>query len=293
MLTGVGACLFLLPALVLAEQSAIQSQICEPFETPVITAPPDNTQTNDSSTHVAGTAEPGLVVTIVRNGSGAGAGTAAPDGSYQIEVPLTGGNNTLIARTTNDCDTIHDSATTTIFRILRVVPEDPTAGVEITGLEPPGSASPAAPATPGTGEAQVPLQAPRLTRPTPGLRTPNERLWVNGTAQPGGIIAILVNSIVVAQVITSEDGTFGAMVTLWQGKNTVQAVLSQGGQSASSPEVTVEYLPGTKDTPKSEPEDGPNLLLFVVGTILLGVLLYAAIILERWVAVHRRKGPNA
>ncbi|HEU4913833.1 MAG TPA: hypothetical protein VFT16_00295 [Candidatus Saccharimonadales bacterium] len=292
---AVGIGLLFAPGPVLAASGTIQSQICEPFGETQITAPANDSQTTESTVHITGTAEPGITVSILRNGSGVGATTASSDGTFGIEVPIVGGNNGLVARGTNSCGTNHDSAAILVFRI---VPKDEPAPAtqaspEVTGLpaetpdiipQPSGQA--------GEGQGFV-IATPVITKPTPGTKTGSRRLWIKGSADPGSVVSIIVNGAVTAQVIVSEKGTFAALATLKEGANTIKVIASLSGQSAASEEISVIYSPNNPPQPQAEPKSTtiPPILIIASGAVLLGVSLYGTAAALHWLRLrllHRR-----
>lgn len=230
----------------------IQSSICEQFIAPTIVLPADGTEIEQSSVVVSGTGEPGMTVTILGDGQAIGATTIVPDGSYALEVPLLNGYTALVAREVNDCDTIQDSNTVTVYHPAPpVVPVPPDDG---TPSDPnaPGSPTPSPlpsleyPAVnkyyreyqrTGTGHIR-----PSIIQPAHDIVVSSDAIWVAGKAEPGSIVTIFVNGQRMAYVVASLDGTYRAFVGLQLGDNSIQVRSELGGRSANSDIVRVSYV---------------------------------------------------
>jgi hypothetical protein len=226
--------------------STIQSAICGQFVAPVITLPPPDSQTNDTSVVVQGSGEPLMTVSILRNGQSVGVTLAASDGSYALEVPLVVGANSLVAREVDPCGTVKESVPVGIERLSTEVPQEEAPDT--------ASAPIATPTFPGLDQTDRPLERPIVvTPPTPGYQRPtivyplarttthSNRIWIKGDAQAGSVVIVYVNGISVARTIASDDGSYGVLVTLIEGENSLQVKSRLGSASAASDPVFVTY----------------------------------------------------
>lgn len=231
-----------------AADTDIRSKICDELDAPVILEPATDFETDADSVTVSGTAVAGQVVTVMRNGQGAGAATTGLDGTFMLLVPLVAGPNAIQAQVTNDCDTVRSSATVTVTRNVPEAPTEPQQPTEpatqtpITGLTPvTGRSKPGGQGGTQQTPEHKPLTRPRITYPTNGLEVAEGQVRVTGTADPGSVVLVFVNSEVVAQVSVSETGNWATYVGLAPGQNTIQAQASRDGQTAVSEQVSVDY----------------------------------------------------
>ncbi len=86
------------PTRAIAASSVIQSTISN--GTPVITSPPGST--GSGSTLITGTTAPNSPVTIANNGRVAAKTTATPAGNFSTTIPLSTGDNQIIASTPSE-----------------------------------------------------------------------------------------------------------------------------------------------------------------------------------------------
>ena len=87
------------------------------------------------------------------------------------------------------------------------------------------------------GEGEKPL----ITNVTQNKQVDAGNLWVEGKATPGSIVIIYINGVEVARLVAAEDGTFGVMVALQPGKNTLQVESELNGIRSKSDSVDVYY----------------------------------------------------
>lgn len=288
-----------------ATSSNIQSQICRPFAQPTISAPATGTTAEDIAIHITGTAEPGITVVILRNGNGIGASTAASDGTFGLEAPLAGGSNSFVARTTNACNTVHDSAAVTVVRAMPGEPqptEPPTPQEPIVGLPDIPQNPSQTPSRPAAGDQplitpEAPatgLQAPTITKPRTNQTVSTKRLWISGSAPVGSAVVIVLNDTAIAHVTTSEEGTFAALVGLQEGHNDIQAYATQDGLTSATDQLIITYTPSDKATPGTQQEKpkntiGPAVAVAAGGLTLTGISLYGGFAAFHWAAPRIRK----
>jgi len=308
---GIAAAL-LAPSFVSAE--TIQSKICTPFSGPTITAPADNTTTNDSAISVAGSGEAGLVVSVYDNGSGVGATTVASDGSYAIQVPLSVGGNQLTARITNDCNTIKESQDINVVRtVVGGGTNAPDTGAGGQGDTPSDtgstSSTPKTPVitdlnttVPSTSQAmspqvnvpltteQIKAQQQIITQPKANETVSSDRLLVAGTATPFSVVDIYINEHIVARVIAAANGSYRAIVDLQSGSNSihVQATDSDGAVTTRTISIKLDksVAPGTSVAKPSS--TGQTVLVIVVGAVAAGGITLAGILSWHTHTLHMR-----
>lgn len=277
--------------------TTIESQICPPFSAPVITMPTSDYQTEDNSAALAGTADAGVVVEITDNGGGVGATTAASDGSFNLTVPLGGGANGLQANVTNSCGTTKSSASVTITRIIPTPPpvpipmspnpttaQSPPAPPTVVGSLMPVPVAPALPVPAPLTPPTLPLTPPTILEPKAGQRTSKPYTEVQGTAQAGVAVQVLVNGRVVAQVIAGADGTFNIQVPLHAGTNTIQVqIVTSNNNIISSKIVTITYVPGTQTH---------RLSAFTIAGIIAVIIMVGPMTFlpQRWHGAKVRRG---
>lgn len=251
-LTMLSICLVTFAPLNVSADQTIQSSICAQFIAPTLTAPIDGSEINQSSVVVSGTGEPGMTVTILGDGQTIGATTVVPDGSYALEVPLSVGFTTLVAREINDCDTVQDSNAATVYR--PAPPVDPVPPDNGGSPEPnaPGEPSPSPlPALryPSLNEYYRKQQSvvpgyskPIISWPADESTVSADVIWVGGKAEPGSIVTIFVNGERMAYVVASPEGTYRAFVGLQLGDNSIQVRSELNGRSANSDSIKVTYV---------------------------------------------------
>jgi hypothetical protein len=198
----------------------------------------------------------------------------ALDGSYVLEVPLLTGTNSLVAHEADPCGTVKESAPVVIERHSNEAPpkEEPDGSVQIV-----------TPVFPGLDQTDRPLERPiTVTPPTPGYQKPtityptgkitthSNRLWVRGEAQAGSIVIIYVNGISVARTIASDDGSYGVMVTLAEGNNSLQVKSRLGNASATSDSIVVTYISQQPSSQSSVEEAiAPTVLLLSISLVIV------------------------
>lgn len=252
-----GLVILSVPSVALADSTTIETRICTAFTEPTITAPSSGSETDNASITVTGVGEPGMAVSILRNGASVGTTTAVADGSYGIEIGLVAGDNTLVAREINECSTVEDSAPVIIHRTVIESPQEPTPG-EGGGGEAPVAETPALNVGDVTGGAtysappvlQLPIVPtvdtpgflkPTITTPSSGAILNTTQVWVGGQAQPGSVVTIYLNDRSVAYGIATEKGIYGALVSLSAGKNTIQVRSTLGNNVATSDSIEVTF----------------------------------------------------
>lgn len=288
----------------------VQTIICSPFDAPSITAPASGTSTTDTSTHVVGRGEPGMVVRVFKDGLGSGATTAGVDGSYAISVPLDTGDNTLIANESNSCDTVK---TSTAVRVTRALPAEqpeapaplPVKPVEITKLttaDPVLVATPTAAtdasvsATPANDTAEehlTPAQKQMIATPQPNEEISSDRTWVTGKTTPVTKVDIYVNKTIAASVVSDTVGIYGALVNMKPGKNTIQVqATASDGTVITVRTIDVQLVKKETNISKEDKTVLKNAQdtvgLIIIAAIGLGGALIILTIL--WHTYHLRKG---
>ncbi|HSD56443.1 MAG TPA: hypothetical protein VLA92_04810 [Candidatus Saccharimonadales bacterium] len=312
-----GALLVVTPVKALANQ--VQSTICPPLAAPSITAPATTSETNQSSVHVVGIAPAGKVVTVYRNGLGSGATTATSNGTYAIETPIDSGNNQLMASTSNECNTMRQSSAVTVKRTTYATPDPdttpttapppaqtaPTPAPSITttrpvviDLTPVTTASSALP-TPLPAAPQISsepdnaiteIQKEVITDPKPGETIKSERMWVKGKAKPLSVVAIYINLVIAAQVVADEAGSYGALVDLQPGSNSVHVkAIAQDG-SRTTRVINIQLVKKPTQQAKPTPQNNTGAYI-IIGSIAGGsLLIMGGIYYEIYHIRHKARG---
>jgi len=276
----VGLILLCVPSTVSAN-SNIETKICTSFEGPTITVPSTGTETENSSITIGGVGEPGMAISIVRNGVIIGTTTAVADGSYGLEVGLVSGDNALLAREINECGTVKDSETISVHRTVVESPQTPTTpgeeGTSVTSETGTESQS-----TAGIGEGTTPLLQlpivptvdtpgflkPTITTPSPGDTLHTSQVWVGGRAHPGSVVTIYLNDRSVAYVIATGKGVYGTLVSLNKGKNTLQVRSTLGNNVATSDVVEILFEQDETLTPVTQTTPLMDEVVVQVGIVI-------------------------
>jgi len=309
-LTGAGLiiALVLVPSVVFADTN-VRTRICSPFNAPSITAPATGSSTTSSSLHVVGYADPGLVVSIQNNDTGAGATTATTDGSYAINVPLDTGSNSLVASHTNDCNTVKKSATVQALRVAATTtPEATTPMSNPSGTQPsstiqttkpievtkltavPASTTTSTAASPATMAAQAEEQAKKdiITEPKAGEVLSSERTWITGKTTPATKVDIYVNHAAVASVISADDGIYGALVSIKSGRNNIQVqATAADGTVITVRSIDVELVKKTvEDTQDADKKDELKGMKDVAGWVAIGAIGVGGLCIMSFILWH-------
>jgi hypothetical protein len=277
------------PSIALADSTTIETRICASFTEPTITAPSSGIETDNASITVTGVGEPGMAVSILRNGVTVGTTTVVVDGSYGIEIGLTAGDNTLVAREVNECSTVEDSSPVSVHRTVVETPQEPTPsenGEESTTETPTASTDDAALETvyPALPVLQIPIVPtvdtpgflkPTITTPPSGAILNTTQVWVGGRAQPGSVVTIYLNDRSVAYAIVTEKGVYGALVSLSPGKNTIQVRSTLGNNVATSDSMEVTF---EQDATLTVPVTASNTSATVVTQVVLVATASVAVV---------------
>lgn len=257
----------------------IQSNICGDFMAPTITSPTSGLTTQDDSIVIAGEGEASLPVAIIKNGVAVAATSVSSTGGYSISVPLSVGENTIIAREVNACGTAKESAEVQLQR--NAAPQAPTDNTPASP-EPAGGVtvapvvSPQAPSNalnqPIPGKSSTPgARIPVILHPLPDATFTTSTVWVNGKAEPLSTVTIYVNGLSAARLRTSSTGNFGATVELNNGRNSIQVEAEKDGKSALSEPTLVTYTPPVSAQKGTSP-------LSVTIAIVAGLAIATAVI---------------
>lgn len=292
-LLGVFATVFFLspPA---GADTDISSTICSDFQAPLILQPTEGGETETASVNVSGTGEPGMTVTVKRNGTSIGGSTIAGDGSYAFNVPLVDGANKISIVSQNNCSTQKQSNEIIIHKVTKVTPETP-----IKPSDP--DKTPLQQETPGEEEVSEvvrrqlegmsPLEGmfvptpdssgftkPTIIHPSDHDKIRGGKVWVAGRAQSGSIVTVYRNAKSIAYTIADQQGNYGVLVVLEIGENILQVRSEMGRWLATSDQITVESLQG-KVADVEEGEESPadfikKVIVPVVATavVVIGVI---------------------
>lgn len=283
----------LVPSIVFAYTN-VQTKICNPFDAPSITAPASGSSTSDSSIHLVGRGEPGMVVSISKNGNGSGATTATGDGSYAINVPLDTGNNSLVASTINDCNTVKKSSALQALRTTAATPASSTTAeavaaqnntpaavnqtlrsIEVAALTKMPAPAPTDTDTEEVSVEQQQAQKEIITEPKAGEVLTSERTWITGKTTPVTKVDIYVNQAVAASVVSADDGVYGAMVSIKPGKNTIQVQATRAdGTVVTMRTIDVQLVNKNESGPSKQPSDAEELkdMQDTAGWIAIGAI---------------------
>jgi hypothetical protein len=239
----------------LGTAQTIQVNVCGMPATPVITAPANGTITAIQDMEVDGTADANITVNILDNGQLAGSTTADGTGVFGTTIPLVSGSNSIVAQVGNPCNPTVDSTAVSVTYNAPIPPTPPTPPT-------PPPKKPATPATPAPKVVSVATNSnpatvlPEIAAPTATLSGKGLTLGITGTSnglstQPGnqstaaksffltgstGLqanVAIVVNGKVVADVLSSSNGSFGVRIPLSVGKNTIRITATLGDKTVT------------------------------------------------------------
>ncbi len=188
--------------------SIINVNVCSTLFAPVGITTSTPTPTASATASISGTAQPFADLEIKVNGFPVASMVVAGDGSYSANVPLSAGNNQIMAHASDNCGNEADSPTITIVR----------------NVNPPGS--------------------PIITSPGNGAVVQTASIGVSGTSEPGAIIALFRNNLLVATTTVDINGNFSTAAGLALGLNTLYATAANAaGVSGPSAPVVISYIP--------------------------------------------------
>lgn len=249
----------------------IQTSICGDFVTPTVVSPISGFVTQNDSVIVSGVADISLPVAVIENGLPVALTNTSSAGDYSVSVPLSKGDNTIIARVTNGCGTVKESKGITI---QMSTPEQPDSHTTSSNLPAP---VPVSPALPVALNQPIPdrqntsgFRVPTISRPVSGTIYTVGKIWVTGSAEPLSIVTIYENGRSVARVQASLNGDFGAVVELKAGTTTIEVGSEKDGKTTLSQPVTVTY------TPPKQVETGPSSVVVAVTAAAVTVTAAAA-----------------
>jgi len=237
------------PAIAVATRE-IQTNICGDFIAPSITSPATGFDTQDETVIVTGEGEPSLSITIIENGTPIATTIVSSSGDYSVSIPLSGGANIITAKEVNACGSAKESSPISVQR--DIIPPAPS---ESSTAEEPGSTASFIPITPVQSpptalnqpipslENSPGFRVPTIDKPLPGTVHTVSGVWIEGTAEPLSLVTIYIDGMSVARLRASSTGTFGVMVELNEGRNSIQAEAEKGGKSALSQPTVVTYTP--------------------------------------------------
>jgi hypothetical protein len=271
----------------------------------MLTAPANNTSTNEESVHIAGTGQAGMTVSIIKDGIGAGVTTVAPGGSFALEVPIDQGNNILSARIANDCNTIKESQDIRVHRnngngnsnsengnqassqsgtsavnSKSEIVSQPTVNDLHTATPPvaPVDNSQTITLTPTQAKAQEQI----ITQPKADQTVSSERLWVTGKTTPFSTVDVYINATIVARVIAAADGIYGVLVGIQSGGNTIQVQATSKDGTVTVRTINIKLDKSLKPGAAVTAQNGTSQTIATIGItaiatggfILTGILLW-------------------
>lgn len=181
---------------------------------PTVVSPANGSVTGDSTPTVAGTAEPASTVTVLVDGTPVGTTTADGLGGWSLDLPtaLADGPHTVAATATDAAGNVSPASATNAFAV-------------------------------DTGAPVVPV----ITAPADGTATADTTPTVQGTAEPGSTVTVLVDGAPVGT--TTADGT-GAWtlpipVPLAEGPHELTARGTDAAGNTSPPSAAVTLVVDT------------------------------------------------
>jgi len=157
---------------------------------------PIESPTSDTTITVTGTAEPGATVAILVDGVQVATVVAAADGTFAAPLVLVEGSQVITATASNAAGTSPESAARTVV-------------VDLT-----------APA------------APIITAPSAGEALPAGTVLIEGSAEPGATVSVVVNGETLTAVAAA-DGSFSVSAVLPEGAWTATATATDAAENVS------------------------------------------------------------
>ncbi len=193
---------------------------------PVTGNVPNGGRTNDPTPTVQGTAEPGVTVTVLVNGTQRGTVTVNGFGNWSLTLPtLLDGTYAITARATDAVGNASGLSSPYMITIDRVAPAAPV----ITGV---------------TDNAEL------ITGTVPnGGRTNDPTPTISGTAEAGSTVTVLLNEVAQAMTATADSGGRWSLTTTAQadGAYTITARASDAagntGVSSAAYTITIDLTP--------------------------------------------------
>ena len=191
-----------------------------PPAAPVVLTPANGSITSDNTPTYRGTAEPGISVTVIVDGTPVGMATANASGvwSFTLAAPLADGSHTVSA-------TASDAA---------------------------GNTSPSSAANTFIVDTTPPA-APVVLTPANGSRTNDNTPTYTGTAEPNSSVKVIVDGATVATVMADASGNWSFIPTtpLTDGSHTVRATATDAAGNTSVSSATNTFIVDT--TPPAAP----------------------------------------
>jgi hypothetical protein len=224
---------------------------------PVVTAPADGSRTNDNTPTLTGRGEPGATVTVRVNGDVVGTPTVDGNGNWNIEPPtepVPDGQYTISAAQTDQA----------------------------------GNTSPADDVVFTIDSGALP---PMITEPAEGSRTNRATPTIGGTSEPGAIVTVRVDGVVVGTATAQQNGTWKLILTepLADGEHRVSATQTDLAGNTSPPTEVGFAVDTDTTTPIDTPDSGVRLAE-TGGPPLVAVVLAAALLATGAMPLALRRG---
>jgi bacillopeptidase F (M6 metalloprotease family)/subtilisin family serine protease len=178
----------------------IRARVAYGVAKPAINNPVNGSITNEAAVTVQGTASPTTSISLLNNGEEVATADIGEDGTFNIDIELAEGENTLQAVTYVNGEEATESETVTVT--LDTIAPD----LNITNVK-------------------------------DGDRTNRETLTVQGTVSDANLSSVTVNGQQAA--VEAESGTFSKRILLDQGENVIEVVATDGAGNTTTKTLTV------------------------------------------------------
>ncbi len=286
---GKGVMLLSLPFVLLGSVT-IHSDICRMPTQPVVTAPAAGAELAEPTTTVKGTTTQYSTVTLKTNGRSLGDTTSDASGDFQMQVTLDRGDNHLTLQTSNPCGIgsiaaidLSVAAAPDVTPPSSPTPTTPDTTPPTGTPATPGNTQPGALGTPELPAKDTPAspesKAPdgltiRITSPAENFTTSDDSVFLTGVTNMKATQVIEVNNTERAH-LTAPSKTFGVLVPLHMGKNTIKVTASANGQSAVARLHVIRVAATTRTTPWYE-----KYAWFIIPPALAATAFLTAILLR-------------
>ncbi|WP_116424974.1 Ig-like domain-containing protein [Pseudomonas citronellolis] len=181
----------------------------------------DGDVTDDTSLSLKGTAEAGNLVLLYVNGELAASVVAEQDGTWSVELPLTGDGEQVITAKAQDDAGRHSEETAAVSVTL-----------DTTAPEQPGMVI----AEDSTGPVTGPIE--------PGSVTDETQPTLSGSGEPGDTVSILDNGEEIGTATVDENGnwTFTPEQPLEDGDHSISVVITDAAGNVGEPSEALDFV---------------------------------------------------
>jgi len=111
-----------------------------------------------------------------------------------------------------------------------------------------------------------------VTNPKAGETVKSGRMWVKGKAQPLSIVAVYVNTIIAAQIVADEAGSYSVLVDVKPGENTVHVKATSQDGAQTTRIINIKLVKSSKSN-ETSPKASNTTANIIIGSVAGGSAL--------------------